>query len=300
MFKTKLILVFCFLYLAVSPKSKAQKLDSEDRQELAKMEHALVKLADSMYQAAIPEERLVYCESFIKKMVQALKIPNSYYYDFAELGKTINMIAPDDKSFRILNWVVPLPGNQVRHYGTIQMPSEELKMYPLVDYANELGKFAEDSVLTGNKWFGALYYKIIASEVQGRKLYTLLGLNSSSPISNRKVMDPLFFTEEGIVFGAPVFNVSSENTAGRINRFIMEYKKDVQASLNWDNDKKMIYFDKLISQVNDPNRKYTFIPSGEYDGFRWENGQWNYVQNLIPVQSLKDGEAPVGKPLTGK
>jgi hypothetical protein len=290
----------CVLSCLLYNSAGAQQLSPEAKKQIAQAEDSLVVLADSMYTAYIPDERPVYCEKFVKRLVRALKTPNSYEYDFPALQKKINIIAPTDKAFRIFNWLVVGTDEQVRYYAAIQKPSETLKLFPLVDYAKELGKFAEDSVLTGSKWYGALYYRIISTEVDGKRVYNLFGLNSSSRISNKKLIDPLQFTDEGIAFGAPVFNVSSENSQNRINRFILEYKKEVQASLNWDDELKMVYFDKLISQVNDPNRKYTYVPSGQYDGFRWEHNQWNYVQDLIPVQNFKDGEAPAPKPVKGK
>ena len=274
--------------------------DAGDRQQMVQMEDSLLQVADSMYNAFLPDERPIHCEQFVRQLVRALRQPNSFAYDFSRLRKKINIISPADNSFRIFNWLVVGGDNQVRYYGAIQMPSETLKLYPLVDYTKELGKYAEDSVLTGSKWFGALYYRIISTDVDGKRVYTLFGLNSSGLVSNRKVMDPLQFTEEGISFGAPIFNVSSENSQNRINRFIIEYKKEVQASLNWDDDLKMVYFDKLVSQVNDPNRKYTYVPSGQYDGFKWQDDQWTYIQNLIPVQTFKDGEAPAPKPIKGE
>jgi len=288
--------MLCFLSMDVT----AQEPSGDARKQLAKVEDTLINIADSMYNAYLPDERPAYCEKFVKLLVRALKTPDSYGYEFPALSKKINIIAPADNSFRIFNWLVIGTDNQVRYYGAIQKPSETLKLYPLVDYAKDLGKFAEDSVLTGSKWYGALYYRIVPTELDGKKVYNLFGLNSSSIVSNKKVIDPLQFTEEGIAFGAPIFNVSSENTQGRINRFIMEYKKEVQASLNWDDDSKMIYFDRLVSQVNDPNRKYTYVPSGQYDGFKWADNQWNYIQDLIPVQNFKDGEAPAPKPVKGK
>lgn len=81
---------------------------------------------------------------------------------------------------------------------------------------------------------------------------------------------------------------------------MLEYKKEVAASMNWSNELNAIVFDKLVSQMNDPNRKYTFVPSGQYDGFRWDKGQWNYVQDLIPAQTFKDGELPSPKPIISK
>ncbi len=112
-------------------------------------------------------------------------------------------------------------------------------------------KGTEDSVLAGGKWLGALYYRIIIHEVDGQRVYTMFGVNSSSPISNKKFMDPMVLTAEGPVFGAQIFNVKADGSPyRRINRFVLEYKKEVQASLNWDEERQMVIFDKLVSQVN--------------------------------------------------
>jgi hypothetical protein len=302
MLKRVFIGLLCIICCSAHSGVFAQgSLSADASRQLKQMEDSLVTIADSMYNSYLPDERPDFCIKFVKHLVRALKVPNSYDYPFNALKKKINIIAPDDNAFRIFNWQVIPEVSQVRYYGAIQAASESLKLYPLVDYTTELGKSAEDSVLTNSKWFGALYYRILTNDVDGHKVYTLFGLNSSSPVSNRKVMDPLSFTEHGAVFGAPIFNVSSQAIPNqRINRFIIEYKKQVQASLNWDDELKMVYFDKLVSQANDPNRKYTYVPSGQYDGFRWAGGTWNYVQDLIPVQNFKDGEAPDPKPLKPK
>ena len=303
MLKRGLAAISCCILSSVSITVNAQgDLSSDALRQIQPMEDTLVKLADSMYTAFIPDERPIYCEKFVKQLVRTLKVPNSYSYPFEKLKTKINLIASDDKEFRIFNWQVSSSPNQLRYYGAIQLPSEQLKLYPLIDYTKELTKGAEDSLLTDSKWYGALYYRIITNEIKGKKVYTLFGLNASSPVSNKKVLDPLTFTEDGAVFGAPIFNVSSNGhfTGHRLHRFIIEYKKDVQASMNWDDDLKLVYFDKLISQVNDPNRKYTYVPSGQHDGFRWDSGFWNYIEDLIPVQTFKDGEAPAPKPLKGK
>ena len=106
-----------------------------------------------------------------------------------------------------------------------------------------------------------------------------------------------FFTRQ--LYGAiiPLRHVGGGNfPRHRVNRFILEYKKEVQVSMNWNEEKNVIIFDKLVSQVNDPHRKYTFVPSGQYDGLRWDNETWNYVRDLIPVTILEDGEAPSDPP----
>ena len=265
----------------------------QDMERFRKMEDSLVVSADSMYEAFIPDARIGYSERFVKQLIRALKIPNSYLYPFDSLGRMINIIYADDNSFRMFNWGVEPNRISKRYYGAIQLPQQQLKLIGLNDYSMQLEKGAEDSLLTNGKWFGALYYRIMAREVKGQKVYTLFGLNSGGQLSNRKVLDALTFDSRGVVFGAPIFGVVSRNFPQlRVNRFILEYKKDVQASMNWDDERKVIVFDKLVSQVNDPNRRYTYVPSGQYDGFSWENETWTYISNLIPIQILKDGEAP--------
>ena len=285
------------MLFALRPGAFAQNggstaIAAEDMERLHAVEDSMVVMVDSMYAGFIPDLRTGYCEKFVRQLVRALKIPNSYTYPFDKLKTKINIIGPDDNSFRIFDWVI-MPSEAVhRYYGAIQMQGEQLKLYPLVDYTAELGRNAPDSELTNSKWFGALYYRIMPREVNGQKIYTLFGLNESNPETKRKVLDPLIITENGPVFGSKIFR--GGNNISNQYRFILEYKKTVQASMNWDDERQLIFFDHLVSQTNDPNRKYTYVPSGQYDGFKWRNNEWEYVEDLIPVQNLRDGEAPSG------
>lgn len=292
--KIALLAGICLLFLAA--RSAAQSVAQDDMQRLQAMEDSMLTNADSMYSAYIPELRIEHCERFVKQLIAALKIPNSYSYPFPKLQEKINIIPSDDNAFRIFNWSIPLSEVTGRYYGAIQMPGEQLKLYGLVDHSSELGKGLEDSILTNNRWFGAVYYRIMSHDVNGKKVYTLFGVNSSNPLSTRKVLEPMTFTPHGIVFGAPIFNVRLEGHQGKqINRFLLEYKKGVQVQLNWNDEEHMIIYDKLVSSINDPNRRYTYVPSGEYDGLRWGNGMWNYVPQTMPAINLGDGRAPSDK-----
>ena len=280
------------LFLSCSTGAFAQT----EAPSISQMEDSLLLTADSMYHAFIPDERVIYTERFVKQLVQALKQPNSWGYEFPKLKEMINIIYPDDKSYRIFNWVIAPTEITRRYYGAVQLPSEELKLFPLFDRSDKLKTCAEDTVMTNGNWYGGLIYRIMQHEVEGETVYTLFSLNASSAISNKKVLDPMIVTEKGVTFGAPIFEYNSECKPGQlINRFVLEYKKEVQVSMNWDKDYNAIYFDHLISQVNDPNRKYTYVPSGQYDGFRWKGDKWTLVENLIPIDVREDGQAPDSK-----
>ena len=81
-----------------------------------------------------------------------------------------------------------------------------------------------------------------------------------------------------------------------VSRFLFEYKKDARARLNYDPEMNMIVFDHLVSESNESQKKFTLIPDGDYEGFKWENGKWVHIDKLFN-QSLKDGQAPRPQPL---
>ena len=79
-------------------------------------------------------------------------------------------------------------------------------------------------------------------------------------------------------------------------RFFIEYKKEASALLNYDTDLNMILVDHLYSESDEPDKPYTFVPLGDYEGFEWKNGKWLHVDKVFD-QKLEDGQAPVPEPL---
>jgi len=53
----------------------------------------------------------------------------------------------------------------------------------------------------------------------------------------------------------------------------------------------MIIYDHLISETEEPAKKETYIPDGDFEGFKWENGQWVHVDKVFNFK-LKNGEFP--------
>lgn len=288
-------LLLSVILLLCTTAVHAQSISDADFKILTVLEDSMLTSIDSMYSVQLADDREIYARRFAKQLVQALKTPNSYSYDFKKIGEKINIIGPDDKSFRIFNWVIAPTEVTRRYYGAIQLPGASLKLHGLVDCSSEFVKGMEDSVFTGGRWYGALYYRVMPEMVNGQKVYILFGINDGAIVSTKKVLDPMVITANGPVFGMPLFGISSETQKGQpINRYIMEYKKGAMATLNWKAEFDAIVFDKLISETNDPNRKYTFVPSGQYDGLRWNGSSFTYIPDLIPIIILKDGELPQG------
>jgi hypothetical protein len=58
----------------------------------------------------------------------------------------------------------------------------------------------------------------------------------------------------------------------------------------------MILVDHLISENNDPDNKWTYIPDGDQEGFVWKKGKWVHIDKVFTLK-LKEGEAPREVPI---
>jgi hypothetical protein len=172
-----------------------------------------------------------------------------------------------------------------------------LKLIPLHD-VSMFTKKPEDSVRGANNWIGAIYYKIIQKNVNRKNIYTLLGFDDFTINSNKKWMDVLTFNEEGQpVFGGPYFsfrNDSAKVSKKPVYRFYLEYKKEATTTFNYDSSMNMIIYDHLISESEEPNRKETYVPDGDYEGFTWQEGQWLHVPKVFTA-TLEEGKFPAEK-----
>jgi len=213
--------------------------------------------------------------TFIKTLVSALKIPNSFLYPFDSV-KSVRIINSPDNRFRIISWPVINNDGSYRFYGTIQINTGgSLQMYPLNDYSPAI-KNPEDTITENRKWFGAEYYRIIA--VYSPKLYyVLLGWKGNTVKSTKKVIEVLSFKDDKPVLGLAVFDGNGKTR----KRVIFEYTRQASMLLRYVPDQNLIVFDHLSPP--DPklkNQRDTYGPDLSYDGYKLKNGRWVYVENL--------------------
>lgn len=263
--------------------------------ELVKQQDSLKQFAYDMINAAEPAQRFRADSNFIRMLVRSLKIPNSFYFPFDSL-QTISKLYSPDSSFRIFTWQIKKDVYVFMQRGAIQMRTADgsLKLFPLHD-VSMFSKKPEDSVRTANNWIGAIYYRIIQKNLNGKNIYTLLGFDDFTINSNKKWMDVLTFNEEGQpVFGGPYFsfrNDSAKISKKQVVRFYLEYKKEASTTFNYDSSLNMIVYDHLISETEEPNRKETYVPDGDFEGFVWENGKWLHVPKVFNTV-LQDNQFP--------
>lgn len=289
------LLLLCCLGWGVPSGVLAQKLSATELQMFQKTEDSLIASADSMYRAYMYEDRIEYCHKFVKQLSTLLKNANSYTYAFDRLAKKIHIIAPDDKSFRIFNWTVEYKPAGFRYYGAVQ--KEDGQLFPLLDMSEKIEGNALYGPLSNKNWFGCEYYRILTQKAaDGRPLYFVFGSNHNGNGYSVKTVDLLDLSGNKLAFGGNYFRVNNMPS----QRFVLEYQKGAQVSLNWDNEKNMIVYDHVISEVNQPQRRNTLVPSGTVDGLKWANFQWQPVQDVVPVMKLRDGQAPLNGVIPGQ
>jgi len=292
----KFFLVLLISFIAINVNAQ---LTAANAKVLRSMEDTLQVYSKQMVTAQEPSARFYADSVFIKRFVQALKVPGSFYYPFDSV-KTVSKLYAPDSSFRIYTWEIEKDESYFRQFGAIQMYTKDgtLKLFPLFDQS-DYAAIPTDSVRTNQNWIGAIYYQVVMKEYNGRKYYTLLGLDDNDFTSTRKWIEVLYFNEAGLpVFGGSFFTYKDEQNKPQqpVARFCLEFKKDGKARLNYDKELDLIIFDHLVSETASDNSKYSLIPDGDYEGFKWSNGKWIHISKVFEEQKLKDGQAPVPAP----
>jgi hypothetical protein len=239
---------------------------------------------------------------FRNTLRKAIGLPGSYSYPFDSLKKLAKMTSPD-KMFRIYNWNLPVTNGSNLYFCFLQIPEKKIKntftIIELRDRADSIPD-PEHSVLAGDCWYGALYYKIIAERSGSGMIYTLLGWEGTNPVQVQKLIELLWFDDKNLPhFGKKIF---SKYKNGENTRVIFKYSPVAAMVLRYDEQflskgKKwnssgrtfeekstkvsMIVCDRIVTYESREGKGQVLVPAGDvYDGFIFENSRWNFVEGV--------------------
>jgi len=294
----KHLTLFIIIITSLAQVCSAQKILSADRKKLKEKEDSLQHLAADIILDSLTAGRMRSDSFFIKTLVRALQIKNSFYYPFDSVQGVSKLYAPDS-TFRIFTWNISFDDYYSRQRGAIQVRTNDgsLKLIALRDFS-EFTPEAMDSVRTKANWIGAVYYDIVKTSYNGKNYYTLIGFDNNSVMSNKKWLEVLTFNEKNEpVFGGKYFSFEKDSVKRAPQyRYSLEYKKEARAILKYNEEDKLIIVDHLISETDEPENKWTYVPDGDYEAFKWQDGKWVHINKLYNYK-LEEGQAPVGDPL---
>ena len=291
------ILSSLLFFLFFCTTSFSQKISLNDVKILKKKEDSLKKISLRIIQGINATDRFTADSQFTRMFVRALRTPGSFYYPFDSLVTISKLIAPDS-TFKIFTWQMVINDYVVRQHGAIQIKTRDgsLQLFPLID-KSDITTNIGDTIGNNYGWIGAVYYNIIEKQAFGKKYYTLLGYDENNINSNKKIVEVLTFNNDQPLFGGPYFSLADNALNKKFSsRLILEYKKNAGPRLTYDADQDMIIYEHLISESGEPQKKYTYIPDGDYEGLKWKDGKWVHIEKVF-TQKLKEGEAPIPSPI---
>jgi hypothetical protein len=230
-----------------------------------------------------PESKFENSKKFSDGLKAALAMDSKCEFAFDSLKKYKVMIESSDKLVRIFTWEVEAEDGTHNYYGFVHSynrKSKKYEVYKLTDKSEGM-RDPENTTLDNTKWFGAYYYEIILVKHKKKKQYVLLGWDGNNRITNKRLIDVLYFDSKGFPkFGDAVFSTESGKTKKRV---IFEYQAGLFMSLRYDEEKQGIVFDHL--SPSNPNLEgiYSYYgPDFSYDMLQYKDGKWQYLKDIIP------------------
>ena len=290
-------LLFIILVFALASSGYTQKISSSDLKILRKKEDSLKSFVKNIVVDSFTAGRMRSDSQFIKTLVRGLQVKNSFYFPFDSVRGIGKLYAPDS-TFRIFTWQLSFDDYYCRQRGAIQFrtPDGSLKLIPLIDNS-EFTDNPNDSIRNHTKWIGAVYYNMVQTKHNGKNYYTLFGFDDNSIRTNKKWIEVLTFDANKMpVFGGQYFIFDPATKRKPQHRYSIEYKKEASTMVNYDPDLDIILVDHLVSETDEPEMAHTFVPDGDYEGFKWVNGRWQHIDKVFN-EKLEDGQAPVPDPI---
>ncbi len=248
---------------------------------LARIENHLARLLEKLRNAPNDSEREMHNITFYEELKVTLRKPGVLTYPFSKL-KTVSTIKSPDGAFRIFNWNVETDQLNHKHYCFVVKKGR-------IRGKNRVIEFKEDKLtippnpttqLTPNRWYGALYYKIIPLKKGGKTLYTVMGFNGHTRSSNKKVLDVFWFRGNSLKLGYPIFE-ENENSTELKRRIFFEYSEKATVSVKFLEGIGKIVFNHLIPEnKNLAGIEEFYIPDLTYDAYYWKNGIWKYQKDI--------------------
>lgn len=250
-------------------------------QSMETNENELLSLLTNLRAAENDSDKEKANELFRKKLAHVIENPLAFDYPFEKLT-TLGSIKSMDNELRLFNWNVEQDDGSQKYYCfTLRYDARKKKYYinELVDNSVML-PHKPTEILESENWYGALYYKIIPVDKGSKKVYTVLGWDGNTTMTNCKVIDVLSFTGSQVKIGSPMFKQHGQT----LNRVYFEFSEKCTMYLNYEEDRERIILDHLMPEVPSMKGIYSFyVPDLSYDAYVIDKNKWILVEDVIGI-----------------
>ncbi len=290
----KAILSF-FLFLSLTFSISAQDVN------LAADENTLATLLNDLRSAENDAAKTEKNKVFKTELERVLQKREALHYPFESLS-TVGFIDSPDGQMRIVNWNVERDDLSHEYNCFVLHVDKRKKSYHVTELKDvSFGMPMQPTgIISSNEWYGALYYKIIPVKKGSKTLYTVLGWDYFSSMSQIRVIDVIYFTGKTVKLGSPMFKIGKETK----KRMIYEHSKKASMTLLYEENRKRIMMDHLSPEAPSmKNFKSFYVPDMTYDAFVLEGSKWVLKEDVIGVNPENEETKQVvyvKNPKTGK
>lgn len=278
---------------------------SQDKAVMARYAEQIASQMELVYNARTDNERYHASETASALFQEALSQEHSFKWKW-NFGSRVSVLTAPDGKFRIITWPVVRDNGEYECFGFVQSydeEEEEYVVYVLNDKSAETVS-RNEAVLGPADWFGAVYQELIQTSYEGRNYYTLLGWSGVDHLTQRKVIEPIWFKKGSSLpqFGQALFR--RERNRRRVvleyvsnamvnlryeTQFVREVetkrvkrkgsKRPVLVTENHDSKQRMIIFDEVAPQVPGMEGLYRYyVPTGTEQAYAFIKGKWEPVE----------------------
>jgi len=203
-------------------------------------------------------------------------------------------LQPEDETFGLLTWVIPLAENRYHYSGFLQKMNNRGvdTVFHFIPLEKEI---KQDAGYTFQNWPGAVYNQILPKGKR-ENYYTLLGwVGKHEGLAGKRIETLTFDSIGQPVFGVPVFSMKDGNTQNRVE---FEYTIEVPFHLSYElqrlpGEKRKTGWMIVFNQIggNTPGMGRVFrgpVPSFEFfDAFIPINEKWVFFEDVHPRANTK-------------
>jgi hypothetical protein len=272
-------LMVTFYVCCAGASVQAQQTVKKANPALQTYQDSLQALSKSIAEAPDNGVRFTNNAAFIKTLVSALKVANSYNFAFDSL-QMVSVIKSPDNAFKLFSWFLPTDEGGFRYFGAIQLQSKDghLKLFPLID---DTQNFLDSNAVSDNKkWLGSRYYEIVpVLNNPNEPYYALLGWKGNDQKTTTKLIEILSFKAGAPVFGKAIFEGKHGLSSNK--RIIFTYNKMNSMTLRYDPKVKMIVCDHLAPYDPKMQGNFEFYASdSSFDGYAISKGKLKLEEDI--------------------
>ena len=314
--KNRFILTVALLALGIA-------VQGQNKEQMALHQQRLCALLELTATAPTDNERYLSSEQAVTELAAALEEEESERWKW-QLPQVASVLTSPDGQLRIFSWAVVRDNGEFECFGAIQFfnQKEEEYQYKLLHDKSDEIMNREESVLTADNWFGAIYQELIQTSHGGRTYYTLLGWNGVDYLTDRRIIEPVVFRGGEPQFGAPLFRRERNQ-----RRIVLEYREGAAVQLAYEDQyveevtrervkvkgtnryrteerrkthkEKMIIFDEVEPQVPGMEGLFQYyVPSGIEMAYSFVDGKWELrggAQGRLSDKKLNKSFEPLPK-----